>query len=148
MKLEVELIPKTTWNINLRSKLKKSDWDKIRKSIYEKEKMCCHICGTQCKSLDAHEVWEFDEKNHVQRLIEIIGICKACHNTIHYGRAQQIGYGKEAITQYLKVNNCDMMDFQNELFIAQEDFYRRSKIDDWKLDLTLIENQGFTIKED
>ncbi len=148
MKLQIELIPKTCWGSNVRTKVKKSDWDKIRKAVYEKEGMHCHICGESCTSLDAHEIWEFDEKNSIQRLVDIIGICKSCHNTIHFGRAQKIGCQKEAIAQFLKVNDCDMVDLRNELLKVEEVYMRRSKIKDWKLDLTLITNKGFSIKED
>lgn len=148
MKLHIELIPKTCWGSNLRTKLKKSDWDKIRKNIYSNEKMCCHICGEQCKSLDAHEVWEFDEKNHIQKLLEIIGVCKPCHNSIHYGRAQQIAYEKQAQEQFLKFNDCEMIDLQEEFLRVQSDYIRRSKIDNWKLDLSFIEKEGYVVKED
>jgi hypothetical protein len=148
MKLQIQLVPKTKWGCNLRAKLKKSDWDKIRKEIYEKEEMYCHICGEQCNSLDAHEVWEFNKKNHLQRLIEIIGICKACHNTIHYGRAQMIGYEKEANEQFIKVNNCEMIDLKIELLRIQSDYIELCKIEDWKLDLSFIENQGYIVKKE
>ncbi|MCQ2026828.1 hypothetical protein [Clostridium butyricum] len=148
MKLHIELIPKTCWGSNLRTKFKKSDWDKIRKSVYEKEKMHCHICGIECKSLDAHEVWDFEEKNHIQKLIDIIGVCKECHSAIHYGRAQKIGYGEQAQKQFIKVNGCDILDLQEELIRVKSDFLRRSKINNWKLDLSFIEKQGYVIKED
>jgi hypothetical protein len=148
MKLRIEVLPKTCWNSNLRTKLKKSDWDKIRKNVYAKEEMRCHICEIQCDTLDAHEVWEFDEINHIQRLVEIIGVCKLCHNVIHYGRAQKVGYEKEAREQFVKVNECEIIDLQEELLKVQSDYNRRSKIDDWKLDLTLIEEQGYVVNKD
>ena len=145
--LRIQLIPKSTWGVNVRSKVKKSDWDKIRKAVYEKANMECHICEEKYESLDAHEVWEFDEENHIQKLVEIIGICKACHNTIHYGRANMIGTQKEARDHFLKVNECDMVDWQNEVLQARVDGLRRNEITDWKLDLSLIEEQGYEIIE-
>ncbi|MEO2506701.1 hypothetical protein ABHA01_02815 [Clostridium paraputrificum] len=148
MKLEIELIPRTCWNSNIRTRVKKSDWDKIRKAVYQKENMYCHICGKKCNSLDAHEVWEYDEINHIQKLTNIIGICKACHNTIHYGRAQQIGYEKEARNQFLKVNECEIIDLEKELIKVKEDYNRRSQITDWNQDLSFVTNQGFAIKEE
>jgi hypothetical protein len=111
--------------------------------------MHCHICGAKCRSLDAHEMWEFDEENSIQRLVDIIGICKPCHNTIHYGLAEVIGKAKEAREQFMKVNNCDdFMEFEMELVRAQGDFIRRSKIKDWKLDISLIERQEYVVKKD
>jgi hypothetical protein len=148
MKLRIEVLPKTCWNSNLRTKLKKGDWDKIRKNVYAKEGMRCHICEIQCDSIDAHEVWEFDEIKHIQRLTEIIGVCKLCHNVIHYGRAQKVGYEKEAREQFIKVNACEIIDLQEALLQVQSDYNRRSKIDDWKLDLTLIEEQCYVVNKD
>ena len=50
------------------------------------------------------------------------------------------GYGEEAIEQYIKVNKCKKKDFKEELARVEKDYTRRSKIEDWKLDVTLIEN--------
>ena len=146
--LNIQLVPKTRWGSNLRTKLRKSDWDIIRKSVYAKEQMCCHICGEQCKSLDAHEVWEFNKKSHVQKLIEIIGICKPCHNTIHYGRAQMIGYEKQAKEQFVKVNECEMIDLRIELLRIHSDYIDLCKIEDWILDVRFIEDQGYVVNKD
>ncbi|MCI8472071.1 MAG: hypothetical protein HFE65_03080 [Clostridiales bacterium] len=145
MDLRIELLPKTAWGMNLRKMLKQSDWDKIRKAVYEKEKMKCHICYCECKSLDAHEIWHFDEKLHVQRLVDIIGVCKSCHNTIHYGRAQKIGYEKQAIDQFLKVNKCEIPAFKQALKKAKSRYDKLSRITGWKLDVSLIEQQGYHV---
>ncbi|MBU3146735.1 hypothetical protein [Clostridium sp. CF012] len=146
--LNIQLVPLSRFGINLRTKLKKSDWDKIRKSVYAKEEMCCHICLEPCKSLDAHEVWNFNKKTQIQKLIGIIGICKACHNTIHYGRSQMIGYEQEAKEQFLKVNNCEMIDLKIELLRIRADYFELCKIKDWKLDLAFIEAQGYVVNKD
>lgn len=143
MKLNIELIPKTAWGENLRKSLKQSEWDKIRKAVYAKQDLHCYICDVQCTSLDAHELWEFNEETHVQRLVDIIGVCKACHNTIHFGRAQKVGYEKEAVEQFLKVNDCSMFEFKEEVLKAKIDYQRRSKIPKWTLDLSFVESQGF-----
>ena len=147
MKLQIEMIPRPNWGKSLSKKLKKSDWDSIRKAVYAKENMKCHICEEDCQSLHAHEVWNFDEERHVQKLVDIIGICSACHNTIHYGRAQRIGKAREAQEQFLKVNDClSFLEFQTDLNRASEDFHRRSKIEDWKIDVSFIEQQGYVVK--
>jgi hypothetical protein len=147
MKLHIEMIPQTCWGVNLRTMLKESDWDKIRKDVYAKEKMCCHICNIQCETLEAHEIWEFSEKKHIQRLVEVIGICKACHSTIHYGLAQRLGHEKEAKEHFIAVNNCEEIDFKKEIIKAEGKYNVRSSIKDWKLDLTFIENQGYAVKK-
>jgi 5-methylcytosine-specific restriction endonuclease McrA len=148
MKLSIEMIPKTCWFKNLRKSLKQSDWDKIRKEVYAKENMNCHICKAKFSRLEAHEVWEFDEKNHIQKLVNIIGVCSDCHNVIHFGLSQIQGRAEKAIDQFMKVNKCDIFEFDKHAKKAKSDYDRRSKINDWKLDVSLIEKQGYVIKKD
>ena len=148
--LQIELIPKSCWGSNVRTKVKKKDWDIIRRAVYAKEKMHCHICEELCKPLDAHEVWEFNEETHVQKLIDIIGVCKACHGVIHFGRAQKFGYAEEATIQFFKVNDyCDnIIDLKIEMMRAKSLYLELSEIKDWKLDLSLIEDQGFVVNKE
>lgn len=141
VKLNIELIPKTAWGSSLRQLLKPSDWGKIRKLAISDQNFICHTCGQRAKSLEAHEVWEFDEERQMQILVDIIGICKACHNTIHFGRAQKIGYGKQALEQYLLVNECDKTDLDIELAAAKSRFDRLSKIENWDLDISWIQKK-------
>lgn len=147
MKLEIELVPMPCWGRNLPKLLRKSDWDKIRKNVYAQAEMKCQICGEECTSLDAHEVWNFDEKNHIQKLVDIIGVCKACHSAIHFGRAQRCGYEEDAREQFLKVNCCDIAELNSHLMKVKKDFDRRNKIEDWELDLSFIEDRGYMIKQ-
>jgi hypothetical protein len=142
MELKIELIPRTSWGKNVRTNVKKNDWDKIRKAVYEKANMECQICNEKSKTLHAHEVWEFDEKNHIQKLVDINGICEDCHNAIHYGRAQKIGTAKQAKEHFMKVNQCDGLDWFDEVERAKEDFTRRSRISEWQLDISLIKEYG------
>lgn len=73
MKLTIELIPSTTWKINLRSILKPKAWDLLRKECYEKANYHCEICGEQGYfgkgkiKVECHEIWSFNENNHVQK---------------------------------------------------------------------------------
>lgn len=116
MKLHIELIPSTAWGSSLSKTPKSTEWKKIRDLALVNQNGYCHACEQEFKSLDAHELWDFDEEKHIQKLVGIIGVCRKCHNTIHYGRAQKIGLKKEVEEQFLLVNECDWMDLQNEIF--------------------------------
>jgi len=151
LKLQIEMIPESCHGSNVRTNVSKRDWDIIRRAVYSKEEMYCHICGELCPTgyMDAHEVWKFNRRTHVQKLIDIIGVCKACHSVIHFGRAQKLGYEKEATRQWWKVNGDDLLgiriEFDNELMEAKIKYLDLNKIKDWKLDLTFIEEQGFVV---
>lgn len=86
MKLTFELIPRTAIGQNLR---KKPEWEIIRKKVYDIYNRDCQICRKQDCLLDAHEVWEWDEENHIQKLVNIIGICRLCHEAIHFDIAEK-----------------------------------------------------------
>jgi len=154
LKLQIEPIPISSHGSNVRTKVKKSDWDIIRKAVYAKEEMYCHICKELCPHgyMDAHEVWKFNRRTHVQKLMDIIGVCKACHGVIHFGRAQKLGYEKEAMRQWWKVNGDQLlgvrMEFNNALLEAQNKHFDLNKIKDWKLDLSFIEEQGFVVNKE
>ena len=44
-KLTIELVPATCWQTNVRSVVKKSEWDKIRKRVYKEAGHKCEVCG-------------------------------------------------------------------------------------------------------
>ena len=85
MKLTIELIPKTSWCSNVRSLVKRSVWDKLRKQICSVGK--CQICGAStsqktissiCSNrLECHEVWAYDDKTHVQTLTGLVALANA-----------------------------------------------------------------------
>ena len=62
-KLLVELIPKTCWFSSVRTTVKPSEWDKLRKMAYTAADNKCGICGELGKEqghkhdLECHEIW-------------------------------------------------------------------------------------------
>lgn len=104
--LTIELVPKSLWYNNLRSELSKKDWDLIRKQSYKKANYRCEICGGKGSKwpVEAHEIWEYDDKNKVQILKGIIALCPSCHSVKHIGLAEVRGKLKEAVDHLSKIN--------------------------------------------
>ena len=71
-KLEFELVPDGCWYSNLRAILSKEQWDFIKKDAKTRAGGRCVICGKKTAALDAHEVWEYDAKNGIQKLKDVI----------------------------------------------------------------------------
>ncbi len=138
MILNFELVPDGCWYSNLRSLLKKSQWDLLRKNAYERANGKCMICGARANRLEAHERWSYNEKTAVQRLEEIIAVCHSCHSVIHIGRTQLMGEEDRAIKHFIKVNNCSYSDYRKALGQANIEHQRRNKIE-WQLDLSKLE---------
>ena len=136
-KLNFELVPDSCWYSNLRSELPKEAWDILRKKAYARAGGKCMICGVPTTRLEAHEQWEYDDINGVQKLKNIVAICKSCHEVIHIGRTQLSGREREASEHFMKVNNCSYSEYRKALGEANEKHRERSKRE-WQLDVSLL----------
>ena len=132
-RLKIDLLPKGAWNNDLSKTLSKKDWDTLRESCYKKANHRCQICGKQTDDLDAHEVWEFNERERTQTLKDIVAICSSCHGVIHFKNSVRLGYGQQAKAQFLKVNKCSEMDFAGHLYQALIDYNNRNEIIRWNI---------------
>lgn len=113
LKLELELIPESTWGKSLAQLLPKEVWDDLRREVYAAFGHKCAICGTADKQLHCHEVWGFDDKKHIQRLVGFKCLCVDCHDIKHWGRTVLIAHknGDTGRLSYLtkhfcRINNC------------------------------------------
>ncbi|MFH1332973.1 MAG: HNH endonuclease [archaeon] len=161
MKLEMELIPETVWFSNLRTRIPTSEWDKIRKQSYANANYRCQICGSNGKNqihttrgslkgtLNCHEVWEYDNKNCIQKLKGFIALCGDCHLVKHFGLTQMkvkewdIDINK-VIKHFLKVNKVDRKAFDKHFKKTMDTWNKRSE-HEWTTDLAEYKN---LVKED
>ena len=134
-KLNFELVPDSCWYSNLRSELPKEVWDKIRKNAYARAGGRCMICGAPTSRLEAHEQWEYDDEKGVQRLKNVVAVCRPCHEVIHIGRTQLMGREREASEHFMKVNGCTYAEYHAALGKANEIHRERSRRE-WKLDVS------------
>jgi hypothetical protein len=137
MKLEIELVPETAWKINFRTRISREGWDKIRKQAYSEADNKCGICRKEGK-LNCHEIWEYDDKKHIQRLKGFIALCDDCHMIKHIGFASiQASEGKldmkKLIEHFLKVNGENKDVFEEHKSNAFSIWEERSK-HKWRVD--------------
>lgn len=128
-------MPDSCWYSNLRSALPKEAWDRIRKKAYARAGGKCMICGALSSRLDAHEQWEYDDEKGVQRLVNVVAVCRACHEVIHIGRTQLMGREREASEHFMKVNGCTYAEYRKALGEANEKHRDRSRRE-WQLDVS------------
>lgn len=139
MKLEIELVPKTAWFTNLRSHLKASEWDKVRRKCYAAANNHCEICGGRGPKhpVECHERWDFGDGKI--KLIGLIALCPFCHEVKHIGLAGIRGRGEIALKQFMKVNGVSRdvaLQYVQEAFAL---YHERSDRTDWELDVSYLQ---------
>ena len=136
LKLQIELVPSTTWYNNLRKEIPKEKWDALRRKVYSRYGYRCGICKAQGR-MNCHELWSFDEKRHIQTLNGFISLCDMCHHVKHIGLAGilasrgELDYEK-VIGHFMKVNGCGRNVFEAHRDEAFAEWKERSK-HQWKV---------------
>ena len=140
IRLTIELVPSTSWFTNLRSLLKKKDWDVLRKEVYTLAKYSCEICGSKGEqwAVECHEVWEYDDENKIQKLKKLIALCPPCHEVKHMGYANLRNRGELAIKHLAKINNWSIAEAKTYVEECFKVWSWRSKFE-WQLDLSYLE---------
>ena len=138
-KLAIELVPRPLWGINLRTEMGRTNWDKLRKSVYAEYGYQCGICGSSNVSLHCHERWVYDDQEHVQKLEGFIALCELCHHVKHIGRAGILAkQGKlnldTVIEHFMKVNNCSREEYEEHRKEAFSQWNERNKFS-WTCDV-------------
>lgn len=142
-KLTIELVPKTSFFNNVRQAVSSTNWDILKKMTYKKANYKCEICGGKGYKhpVEAHEIWHYDDNQHIQTLMGLIALCPTCHLTKHLGFAQIQGKEKDVIKQLMKVNQWN--NEQTHLYIEAiwEIWYFRSQFQ-WQLNLAYLDKLG------
>ena len=138
--LEMLLIPRSTWYNNVRSRVSRDKWNAIRVHF---KKPSCAYCGCR-HGLHCHEVWKYDDVNHIQRLVGFESVCFLCHAVKHLGlvgiQAQQ-GYLDYSglVEHYCVVNECTEENFLADRKEAFRLWEERSK-HEWTIDVSYLDS--------
>lgn len=139
LKLTIELVPKSSWYDNVRSHVSKEVWDKLRNEVYFQASYKCEICGGKGHKwpVECHEVWEYDDVNHIQKLVRLIALCPNCHMVKHPGLAKIKGNSDLVLLQLSKVNEMtkeEALEYVNKAFAIWQE---RSK-HQWTVDISFL----------
>lgn len=127
--LTPNLVPEPLWGRNLRALLRKAEWDRIRKSVYEACGKRCTICGSAGRRwpVEADEVWHYDDATNTQTLVSVTGLCPACHEVRHWGHALKEGHRDRALAHLAAVNRWSMIEATRVAEDALIQWYSRSR---------------------
>ena len=150
-KLTIELVPTTCHFSNVRTMVKPKEWDKIRFISYEESGHKCQICSDTGKNqgykhnVECHEIWEYDDVNHIQKLVGLISLCPICHQVKHIGRAMMMGKQTECFIQLAKVNKWTKQQIDKHL-IESFELHRERSQHEWDLDISILADEPYGIK--
>jgi hypothetical protein len=141
MKLEIELVPKSAWNSNVRSMVSGKEWDTLRFKVYEHANHNCEICGSKGKRhpVECHEVWSYDQNTSIQKLTRLIALCPTCHQVKHWGLSEILGYTKSCIVHFKIVNSVNDHALECHLSDVWKQWEDRNLIK-WTQDISLLES--------
>lgn len=147
MKLSIELVPSTCWFSNVRSELSSEQWDFLRKQIYAETKYVCEVCGGKGDKhpVECHEIWKYDDKKLIQKLVGMIALCPTCHMVKHIGLASINGRGEQAVKHFMKVNKKTKKQADQYIKKAFTTWQKRSE-HQWVLDISILEDYGIDIE--
>jgi len=140
MKLIPEMIPQTSFFVNVRSMVSSAQWDILRKGCYKNAQYKCEICGGIGKKhpVECHEVWQYDNDTAIQKLVRLIALCPACHEVVHIGLAGVRGRTQQAISHMIKVNGITKQQAEQLIDQSWQLWQQRNTIE-WVLDITILE---------
>jgi hypothetical protein len=150
-KLLIELIPTTCHFSNVRTTVSKKEWDKLRFLTYEKADNKCEICGDNGLNqgykhrVECHEIWDYNDETHVQKLVGLISLCPICHQVKHIGRAIAMRNHQDAYIQLAKVNKWTPKQVETHILESFELHRERSK-HQWTLDLSILTKEPYNLK--
>lgn len=142
MKLELTLVPASSWYTNLRSAMGEN-WTKLSREIRKRNNYTCQFCGWKETDYSRrnreyshlHEVWEYDDEKHIQRLMGFEVVCPTCHSVHHWGLSQLRGLDMDKLVYHACViNNCTPAEFREHINKSVEKWNERSDIE-WDIDL-------------
>jgi hypothetical protein len=146
-KLSIAMVPPQLWGENLRKYLSRTEWNKIRESIFTISPNCT-ICEAEVvgAARHAHEEWVYEIRRRPRTgkatLVGVRTICRTCHFVEHPGFVNaMIAKGqftadirKTLRKHFCSVNGCKPADCRRHEDEADARFLEFLRIKCWRID--------------
>jgi hypothetical protein len=141
VKLEIELIPRSSFFTNVRSLVSQTQWDIIRKKCYQQAGYRCEICNGKGPKwpVECHEVWHYNPKTLVQKLVRLIALCPACHEVKHFGLARVKGRDHIAKAHLMEINKIGSEEADRHIGKAFN-IWKTRNMEEWELDVSFLKH--------
>jgi DNA-directed RNA polymerase subunit E'/Rpb7 len=117
---------------------------------YEKANNKCEICKSTGllqgykHPVECHEIWEYNDVTHVQKLVGLISLCVLCHKVKHIGRAMVMG-AKGICYQHLSYVN-QWTKAQVDIHVDEAIAVNKERSNhQWTLDLSFLSQAPYNI---
>ena len=130
---DATLVPKSSWYKSLANLLDRETWNRIRERELRRAGYKCEICGYSGKGLHCHEMWEYDDKKKVQKLVGYKILCERCHLAHHLGFATVSGRLEETVEWISEITGMKESEVWKLVDKAFKEWEERSKYT-WKID--------------
>ena len=105
-------------------------WGRIRKRELMRSDFSCEICGNS-DSLHIHEIWTYDSKRRIQKLVGYKVLCDRCHRVHHSSQLIKRGEFDDIVSYIVMTNrqagvNIGRITTESKLLRAYETWVDRS----------------------
>lgn len=122
-------------------------WSTFRRKLIEAGQDRCAVCAS-VEKLNAHEVWEYVDRESLAKLLRIEMVCQKCHDVMHWGSTTRLAAeGKfrpgsiAALKKHFRtVNKCRQADFDRCL-ARHEAIWRKRSLKNWRVDWGRFESE-------
>jgi hypothetical protein len=108
-RLVPELVPEPLWERSVYHALKRrKPWKDIRQTVIDEANSTCSICGEKRdKGMYCHEVWDYDDSEHIATLVDFSLSCPMCNHAHHIGMTSTLGGDilERTIDHLKRINN-------------------------------------------
>lgn len=155
LSLTADWLPSGVWGSNLRVILPRPRWEELSRRTAERAGRLCEVCrqpsryGHKTRNPDCHEIWSFNDAGGaaVQRLVGVVALCGACHETQHSGLAEVNGRGEFVVETLMRVNDWSSDEAEADIEDSVKRWGRLTTVD-WALDLAALDGwltlEGFS----
>lgn len=138
-----DMLPSTTWQDNVRTRVSEELWNRMRKHSYAAAGHRCVICGDRGQPyLECHELWAFDDEKKIQRLRKLMALCPKCHKAHHLGFARTSGMLPDVLSHITHINSWTLVELEQALDETHRKWKERSAYQ-WTVDINWIFQSGY-----
>jgi len=111
----------------------KPRWEQIRRREISRANFRCEICGAD-GLLECSERWQYDDVNHIQKLMGYEVVCPNCLAILNIGRTMQVGGLERALSHFIRVTGFTEEDLRAATARAMAIWKSRSR-HQWSIDV-------------